>query len=43
MDVLGKLDKNAIEFIDLNKNNLEGKKNYAEMTQRCDEMEKKLM
>ena len=37
---LGKL-KNAIEFEDLTKNDLEAKKNYGDMIKRCDEMKKK--
>ena len=40
MNELGKLD-DAIEFIDLNKDCLESKKNYSEMIGRCDSMEKK--
>ena len=42
MDELGKLD-DAIEFIDLNKENLESKKHFNEIISRCDEIEKKLL
>lgn len=42
LNVLGDLD-DAIEFIDLNKDNLEAKKNFASMIKRCDEMEKKIL
>ena len=38
---LGRL-KNAIEFEDLTKNDLEAKKNYGDMIKRCDEMKKKI-
>lgn len=41
MNELGKLDE-CIEFIDLNKDDLEAKKNFLSMVKRCDEMEKKL-
>jgi len=41
MNELGKLDE-CIEFIDLNKDDLEAKKNFLSMIKRCDEMEKKL-
>jgi V-type H+-transporting ATPase subunit a len=39
MDELGKTD-DAIEFVDLNKDNLDSKKNFSEIIARCDEMEK---
>ena len=42
LNVLGELE-DAVEFIDLNKDNLEAKKNFASMIKRCDEMEKKIM
>jgi len=42
MDVLGKLDEDSIEFIDLNKENIEAKKNFAEMIKRCEEMDRKI-
>ena len=42
MDALGKIDQDAIEFIDLTKDDLEAKKNYLNMIKRCDEVEKKL-
>jgi len=42
MDALGKLEKGALEFIDLNKNNLEAKKVYANMMKRCEEVDLKL-
>ena len=38
---LGKL-KNAIEFEDLTKNDLEAKKSFGEMIKRCDEMKKRI-
>lgn len=41
MNQLGKLDE-CIEFIDLNKDDLESKKNFGGFIKRCDEMEKKL-
>ena len=41
MNQLGKLDE-CIEFIDLNKNDLESKKNFGSIIKRCDEMDKKL-
>ena len=37
---LGNL-KNTIEFEDLNKEDLEAKKNFWEIIKRCDEMKKK--
>jgi len=41
MDELGKLE-DAIEFIDLNKDDLEAKKNFGSMIKRCDEVEKRI-
>lgn len=41
MNELGKLDE-CIEFIDLNKDDLEAKKNFGSIIKRCDEMDKKL-
>jgi hypothetical protein len=41
MDELGKLE-DAVEFIDLAKDDLEVKKNFFMMIKRCDEMEKKV-
>ena len=41
MDELGKLE-DAIEFIDLTKDNLEAKKNYGPSIKRCDETEKRI-
>ncbi len=41
MDELGKME-DAVEFIDLNKDDLEAKKNFGGMIKRCDEMEKKI-
>jgi len=41
MDTLGNVE-NAIEFIDLNKDDLETKKGYAGLLKRCDEMEKRI-
>ena len=38
---LGKL-KNSIEFEDLTKNDLEGKKSFGDMIKRCDEVKKKI-
>ena len=38
---LGKL-KNAIEFEDLTKNDIEAKKSFGDMIKRCDEMKKKI-
>jgi len=43
MDALGKLEESSIEFVDLNKDNLEAKKNFSMMIRRCEEVEKKLM
>ena len=40
MRALGNL-KNAVEFEDLTKDDLEAKKNFAEMIKRCDEIKKK--
>ena len=34
--------KNAVEFEDLNKDDLEAKKLYWDMIKRCDEMKKKI-
>jgi hypothetical protein len=42
MDELGKLE-NGFEFIDLTKDDLEAKKNFLPMIQRCDEVEKKIL
>jgi hypothetical protein len=42
MDRLGKLE-DAVEFIDLTKDDLEAKKNFGGMIKRCDEMEKKIL
>jgi len=41
MDELGKLD-DAVEFIDLTKDDIEAKKNFGSMIKRCDEVEKKI-
>ena len=41
MRALGNL-KNAVEFEDLTKDDLEAKKNFAEMIKRCDEIKKKI-
>ena len=41
MDVLGNVE-NGIEFIDLNKDDLEAKKGYAGMIKRCDDMERRI-
>jgi len=41
MDTLGNVE-NAIEFIDLNKDDLEAKKGYAGLLKRCEEMEKRI-
>jgi tetrahydromethanopterin S-methyltransferase subunit G len=41
MDELGKLE-DAVEFIDLTKDDIEAKKNFSAMIKRCDEMEKKI-
>ena len=38
---LGKL-KNAVEFEDLTKNDIEAKKSFGDMIKRCDEMKKKI-
>ena len=42
MDKLGKME-DAVEFLDLTKDDLEAKKNFGGMIKRCDEMEKKIM
>jgi V-type H+-transporting ATPase subunit a len=39
MDELGK-SEDAIEFVDLNKENIDSKKNFSEIISRCDDMEK---
>jgi len=41
MNELGKLDE-CIEFIDLNKDDFEAKKNFGNIIKRCDELDKKL-
>jgi hypothetical protein len=41
MDEIGKLE-DAVEFIDIVKDDLEAKKNFGMMIKRCDEMEKKI-
>jgi hypothetical protein len=41
MNELGKLDE-CIEFIDLNKDDLEAKKSFGNIIKRCDELDKKL-
>ena len=41
MRALGSL-KNAVEFEDLTKDDLEAKKNFSEMIKRCDEIKKKI-
>ena len=41
MDELGKLD-DAVEFIDLTKDDAEAKKNFGSMIKRCDELDKKI-
>jgi len=41
MDNLGNID-NGIEFIDLNKDDLEAKKGFAGLLKRCEDMEKKI-
>ena len=41
MRALGSL-KNAVEFEDLTKDDLEAKKNFSEMIRRCDEIKKKI-
>jgi hypothetical protein len=43
MEILGKLEESSLEFIDLNKDNIEAKKNFSSMIRRCEETEKKLM
>ena len=42
MDKLGKME-DAVEFLDLTKDDIEAKKNFGGMIKRCDEMEKKVM
>ncbi len=42
MEVLGKLNSDSIEFIDLNRENIEAKKSYAGMIERCEEMDRKI-
>lgn len=41
MNELGKLE-DCIEFIDITKDDIEAKKNFALIIKRCDEMEKKI-
>ena len=41
MNELGKLE-DSIEFIDLTKDDLEAKKNFANQIKRCEEMEKRI-
>jgi hypothetical protein len=43
MDILGKLEESSLEFVDLNKDNIEAKKNFSLMIRRCEEIEKKMM
>ena len=42
MNELGKID-DAIEFVDLTKNDFETQRNFALMIKRCDEIEKKIL
>lgn len=44
VEILNKLGnlENCLEFIDLNKDDVEAKKNFGSMIKRCDEMEKKI-
>ena len=42
MDALGRLETDAIEFIDLNKDNIDTKKNFSPMLKRCEDMETKI-
>jgi hypothetical protein len=42
LNQLGELE-DSLEFIDLNKENLEAKKNFSSMIKRCDEMDKKIL
>ncbi|MCQ2819521.1 MAG: V-type ATPase subunit a family protein, partial [archaeon] len=42
MNEFGKLEKDAIEFIDLTKDDLEAKKNFAPMIKRCEDMDQKI-
>ncbi len=39
MNELGKIE-DALEFVDLTKDNFEAKKNFGSMIKRCEEMEK---
>jgi hypothetical protein len=41
LNELGKLE-DCLEFIDLNKDDSEGKKNFVSMVKRCEEMDKKI-
>lgn len=41
MDELGKLE-DAVEFVDMNKDDLEAKKNFGSMIKRCDEVERRV-
>ena len=41
MNILGNLD-DAVEFIDLTKEDMEAKKNFINQIKRCEEMEKKI-
>jgi hypothetical protein len=41
LNELGKL-KDCVEFIDMNKDDIEAKKNFSFLIKRCDEMEKKI-
>lgn len=41
MEALGKLE-DAVEFLDLTKDDMEAKKNFGGMIKRCDEMEKRI-
>jgi len=42
MDALGKMGKGSIEFIDLNKYDIEAKKVFVNMIKRCDEVDRKI-
>ena len=42
MDALGKLEEDTIEFIDLTKDNLEAKKEFAAMIKRCEDADQRI-
>ena len=42
MDIIGKFEEDALQFIDLTANDIEAKNNFFPLINRCNEMEKQL-